>query len=57
MEKIILFNEENKPNSTQKNEIIDFLYEHLDEFGDAKTQNHMEVLFYKLLKMKEHHLF
>lgn len=36
MEKIILFNEENKPNSTQKNEIIDFLYEHLDEFGDAR---------------------
>jgi ribosomal-protein-alanine N-acetyltransferase len=36
MYKTNIFNPENRPNETQKQEIIDFLYTHLDKFGDPK---------------------
>lgn len=32
----ILFNEKNKPTNCEKEEIIDFLFQHLDEFGDPR---------------------
>lgn len=32
-----LFNEEKRPSEEQKSEIIEFLYEHLEQFGDSKT--------------------
>ncbi len=31
-----VFNEVQKPDINQKNEIADFLFDNLDEFGDAK---------------------
>lgn len=31
-----VFNEENKPSEEEKKEVVDFLYDHLDEFGDEK---------------------
>ena len=32
----ILFNEKNKPTNCEKEEIIDFLFQHLEEFGDPR---------------------
>ena len=32
----ILFNKKNKPTNCEKEEIIDFLFQHLDEFGDPR---------------------
>jgi [ribosomal protein S18]-alanine N-acetyltransferase len=31
-----IYNSENKPNNLEKKELIDFLYEHLEQFGDTK---------------------
>jgi len=36
MNEIILFDENNKPSSQEKQEIVDFLYGHLENFGDSK---------------------
>ncbi|HPE40149.1 MAG TPA: GNAT family N-acetyltransferase [Bacteroidales bacterium] len=36
MKEYQLFNEENKPSPQEKKEIIDFLYQHLEQFGDSK---------------------
>lgn len=36
MYKTNIFNPENRPTETQKQEIVDFLYTHLDRFGDPK---------------------
>lgn len=36
MKEYQLFNEENKPNQQEKKEIIEFLYQHLEQFGDSK---------------------
>ena len=36
MRKIKLFNEENKPNLKEKEQIVNFLFHHLENFGDAK---------------------
>ena len=36
MRKIKLFNETNKPSQKEKQEIIDFLFQHLENFGDLK---------------------
>ncbi|WP_010665244.1 GNAT family N-acetyltransferase [Marinilabilia salmonicolor] len=36
MYKTNIFNPENRPSEPQKQEIIDFLYTHLDRFGDPK---------------------
>ena len=32
----ILFNKKNKPTNCEKEEIIDFLFQHLEEFGDPR---------------------
>ncbi len=37
MTKTKIFNPKNKPNSTEKNEIVNFLYTHLEQYGDAKS--------------------
>lgn len=34
---ILLFNKENEPNETEKSAIVDFLYTHLEEYGDSKS--------------------
>lgn len=34
MSNTVIYNEEKKPTSTEKNEIVKFLHDHLDEFGD-----------------------
>jgi len=31
-----LFNEKNKPNDVEKSEMVDFLFQHLENFGDSK---------------------
>ncbi len=36
MNQINLFDKKNKPTPEEKNEIIHFLYEHLENFGDSK---------------------
>ncbi|MEO9210553.1 MAG: GNAT family N-acetyltransferase [Ginsengibacter sp.] len=36
MKEIKIFNENNKPEHQEKKEIIDFLYQHLENFGDSK---------------------
>lgn len=36
MKEYQLFNEENKPSSQERKEIIEFLYQHLEQFGDSK---------------------
>lgn len=36
MIKTNLFDEKNKPNDNEKKEIIDFLFQHLEEFGDSR---------------------
>jgi len=36
MTKIIIFDPKNKPNNTENMEIVNFLFEHLQEFGDPK---------------------
>lgn len=36
MSEIKIYNEFNKPDSQHKGELIDFLFEHLEEFGDPK---------------------
>ncbi|MDX1650982.1 MAG: GNAT family N-acetyltransferase [Brumimicrobium sp.] len=36
MNKLKHFNSENKPDSSEKNEIIEFLYEELEKYGDPK---------------------
>lgn len=36
--KIKTFNPFNKPSINEKNKFIDFLYEHLDEFGDPREE-------------------
>ena len=34
--KTIIFNEENKPYQSEKTAVVDFLFDHLEEFGDPK---------------------
>ena len=34
--KTIIYNEEHKPNQSEKEAVVDFLYTHLEEFGDPK---------------------
>ena len=36
MSEIEVFDENNKPTSEQKRAVIDFLYEHLERFGDKR---------------------
>ena len=36
MTEATLYNETNKPTETEKREIVDFLFEHLGEYGDPK---------------------
>ncbi len=36
MKEYQLFNEENKPSPQERKEIIEFLYQHLEQFGDSK---------------------
>ncbi len=36
MDELKLFNDSNKPNQKEKQEIIEFLYHHLENFGDLK---------------------
>ena len=38
--KITVFNPTNKPTSLEKKKVVDFLFEHLQEYGDPK--NHIE---------------
>lgn len=37
MSEIEIFNEQSKPTTAEKNEIVDFLFTHLDEFGDTRA--------------------
>ena len=37
MSEIEIFNEQSKPTTAEKNEVVDFLYTHLDEFGDTRA--------------------
>lgn len=37
MTKTKIFNENNKPTNEEKKEVVDFLYENLDQFGDARV--------------------
>jgi ribosomal protein S18 acetylase RimI-like enzyme len=37
MNEIKLFNESNRPSSKEKLEIVEFLFEHLENFGDSKN--------------------
>ncbi len=37
MSTIKVFNEKNKPGKIEKNEIVDFLFEHLENYGDKKA--------------------
>ena len=48
-----ILNPVNKPGLIEKNEIIDFLYTHLDEFGDPKDQIQKAVEY----SLKEIHSF
>lgn len=34
--KTIIYNEENKPNLSEKKAVVDFLFDHLEEYGDPK---------------------
>jgi len=45
MAKIKIYNPENKPDSIEKKEIIDFLYEHLENYGDPKADIEKEINF------------
>lgn len=36
MNEIKLFNESNRPNHKEKMEIVEFLFQHLENFGDLK---------------------
>src|SRR5574344_1786315 len=36
MKKLKLFNENNKPDQKEKKEIVEFLFQHLENFGDLK---------------------
>lgn len=36
MSDLRVFNPDSKPTDEEKNEVIDFLFKHLDEFGDAR---------------------
>ncbi len=45
MRKIKLFNEENKPNLKEKEQIVNFLFHHLENFGDAKQDIEKAVNF------------
>lgn len=45
MIRIKYYNSEQKPTSDQKNEIIDFLFKHLEEFGDPRGDIEKSVGF------------
>jgi ribosomal protein S18 acetylase RimI-like enzyme len=38
--KTIIYNEENKPNQSEKEAVVDFLFDHLEDFGDP--EEHIE---------------
>ena len=38
MVKTKIFNEQNKPSESEKSEVVDFLFDNLQEYGDPKHQ-------------------
>jgi ribosomal protein S18 acetylase RimI-like enzyme len=43
--KTVVYNEENKPSKQDKKDIVDFLYTHLEEFGDPKEHIEQAVKY------------
>lgn len=51
MNNITIFNKENKPTPEQKNEVVDFLFKHLEKYGDAK-EDILKSIDYSLKEYK-----
>lgn len=43
--KTVIYNQENKPNQSEKEDVVDFLYTHLEEFGDPKEHIEQAVKY------------